>query len=88
MAKRKQASKKGRFALLRGLARSTGELIARNPSVAGGATVFGVTFAFVAINALVHQPATQPKAGTAYRILIVLLCHRRHSYCHLLESLR
>ncbi len=60
MAKRKQASKKGRFALLRGLARSTGELIARNPSVAGGATVFGVTFAFVAINALVHQPGKHP----------------------------
>lgn len=60
MAKRKQAKNKGRFALVRGLARSTGELVARNPSIAGATTVFGITFAFVAINALAYQPGKHP----------------------------
>ncbi len=61
MARRKRPdSKKDRFAVVTGLVRVTGETISRHPSVAGGATVFGVTFAFVAINALVYQPGKHP----------------------------
>lgn len=61
MARRKQPEKnKGRFALVRGFLRSTGELITRHPSIAGGATAFGATFAFVAVNALVYQPGKHP----------------------------
>jgi hypothetical protein len=61
MARRKRPDRnRGRFELIRALFRSGGEFIACHPSVAGGVTVFGVTFAFVTINALVYQPGKHP----------------------------
>ena len=60
MARRKQPKKSDRFVLVRGLLRSTGELVGRHPSIVGGAVVFGVTFAFVAVNALLYQPGKHP----------------------------
>lgn len=61
MARRKRRdSKNDRFSVVTGLIRSAGGMISRHPSIAGGATVFGVTFAFVAINALVYQSGKHP----------------------------
>ena len=80
MARRKRPDTKyERFALITGLFRTVGDVVSRHPSIAGGAVVFGVTFAFVAINAIAYQPGKHPaplyetRAPASYNVRIPAL---------------
>ena len=55
VASSKRPRKRGNGIMLRGLV-ATGEMVARNPAIAGGSTAFLVALCFVSANALWYQP--------------------------------